>query len=325
MDTTDFGFHQWHLENYLLPRFVRRGSFLKDSNQFGYYNCKVFKINGHKVRLSWGRRKPQYAHVLVTFHLSRHTSLKRFLKYAKKTLGKAYPLLFTTEIVRMDFCLNLKVDYTLLRSSLYHPRATSIERIKKGRKGAETMYIGKAPLQSYIYNKKTIRNKFIDFAPSKKLLKSEDGEAITQAVRLEVRRKRKKKLIHNFTEIYKLKSLNPFEHLKVLEVNNQIITPDLPDSTLKNIYAFLHLRDRDGYQDARIEFNKDGNFQKTIGRFIGSSNVINLEEIWKKKIDKWLGKKIKFPQFDGNLDFIPLTMKRMFLFEPENDGDDNEI
>lgn len=291
MDTVEIGIFEGATEKEILTQIQSVGSFLSVGKRArGYDRAGAFQAEGHHFYFKWGRRHLELPVLKVNFSLSKFDSFQDFLKWSDKVFGKFQPMVIDGKIYRFDACIDLYSSFKSVHSSLVQPRARS-ERVIKSK--GKTYQLGRHPRKTTVYEK-TIKTKNLD--QRKKKHRTSDPESEVSGTRVEVQQWGKKIPIGSLRDIDKLRTINPFSHLQTLE--KPLIPDDLPLKTKQILWAFQQRCGEVGTQQARKEFNQNRNFSRTVGKYIGKNQKLNLERYWQRRVKRFLGDQPVFPAKD---------------------------
>jgi hypothetical protein len=251
---------------------VRRRSGYKLQSHF-IPDGKDFYVAGRSVH------HPTYGGTLIQVHLSQFGHFTDFVTWIKPILGEDFDEIWFAEIKRLDLCIDVGLPFLTVRDMLTHPRAHSYMPYTSEQ--GQTLYIGKRPRVTAVYEK-ALAVDLLDFGRPEL-----PGHEAILGTRIEVRHTRNRLPFRTLSELPKLATMNPFSSLKVEQLDDAL-TKSVSRKKLHTIWAYKYLCITEGAQAARKHFAQDGNFQKTIGRFMGVADL-DLAQAWQHRLDRFFG------------------------------------
>jgi hypothetical protein len=242
----------------------------------GFRDFRSYKFKGKDISIAWnsfysfwGYGQLQKASDLkITFHLSQFKNYKEFKRTLKYGLGRDYSKLLNGRVLRFDAFLDIKIPLKLIDSNFYQKY---VRQVDKWKSGTGTIYFGNKPKITCFCEKNVSPDK-IDYKRPKKKSKE------ILCVRIEVRHFKNKLPIRTFREIKKIYEIDLFSHL-IIDDTEGITRTDLKKNQLHRIMAFQKRKDEVGHLIARREFNENGNFDRSIGRFLRPLNIDLIKRI----------------------------------------------
>jgi len=306
MDTIKISTRVKGADTYIVRRITKHGHRItRKGNTQGFEpispefsNSRQFKVSGHFVHLEWISKKPGHDNPVLkaTIHLSHFRNFNSFLEWGESTFGRCFPLIIDGQITRLDLCVDIGLPYNFVHQNLFQPRGRNDRRIESGK---HTLYLGAYPNRSRVYEK-MLSSKDLDYGPSPTV-----QHELVSGVRIEAETHREKKPIQTLRQVEHLRRVNPFSHLRFLGKNRLIVDSSLPMKTKTILWAFEGRCKEIGANQARKEFNRSGNFSKTIEKHYRPLQADILKKAWKHRVKNFLGSRpIKFPEPLTDLSFL---------------------
>lgn len=262
-----------------------------------FHRSQEFLISGARLHLEWHPRIEKFNQPVmkIAFHLSQHKNFQNFMKWALVPFGECLPFLIDGKIVRLDPWVDVQLPFDFVFHNLFQPRGINERRIQKDRR---TLYLGAYPKRTRVYEKKHQPNE-VDY----KLKGASFDDSL--GVRIEVETHGRERPIQSLREIENLRKINPFRHLQFLSKDKLVVDDKLPMKTKQILWAFENRRKEVGIHRAIKEFNKSGNFQRTIKKHFAPLKADILLKAWNSCMESYLGQDlIVFPDPLEDVSFL---------------------
>ncbi|MGK5087926.1 hypothetical protein WDW86_10240 [Bdellovibrionota bacterium FG-2] len=255
----------------------------------GYeFQCGSY-INGRYAYLCWepmSRFRKNMPYCRFEAHASHFATFSDLIKWLQPLWGDHIELLLLSPLKRLDCCVDLAIPPDTVNRCLRQKFGHKVRIISK--KQNNSHYSGSKERDTKAYPKGLDPGE-IDFTPDGGIVTDELGKV--HGTRIEVVLRKRKLPIQCLSEVEELVDINPFSHME-LTCPDPMIQVELPIKLRDKVRAFQWRCNEVGYQAARQEYNQDGNFSRTIGRFLAPLDV-DLFAIWQRRMTRFLERPIE--------------------------------
>lgn len=250
-------------------------------NHAGYRYRMCRSIAGRAMYFSWEPLHPDVPELLLGFHASHFSNIDELHSWLKCFTGEYFSRVLDGKIRRIDCCVDIQVPFDTINECLTQSRAERIEK-RRNRQSRKTLYLGKPPRETACYQKMLLREQ-VDLLNCEQDFEANKPIEVT---RVETRLLGKHRPIETFRDVPKLLDFNPFQHLELQAVDEVLLRNANPKS-LNLIDAYRYNRDKLGGQEARERFNRNRNFSKAIGKYLGRLDL-DLGQVWQYRMKRYL-------------------------------------
>jgi hypothetical protein len=248
----------------------------------GYRIVQSCNLDGHSVMFGYDKYFQNVPPACLIFHCSHFRDYSDLVRWLTPIFGPYISDLYEAEIRRIDLCVDLSVGMESIAKAIHCPLTKNHDQ-RKSAGGRRTLNFGGGKRQVVVYEKDVPIDCLDDCDDCND---AEDPSEQVVGTRIEIRLKGNHRPIQKFGEFPKLKSLqNPFSKIKFSELNT-VIPNGLDHRTRRNLLAYMHLAEQEGATMARQEFNRDGNFDRTIGKYLKVFQL-DLAAAWKRRVDRF--------------------------------------
>jgi len=113
---------------------------------------------------------------------------------------------------------------------------------------------------------------------------------LVKGTKVELRLTKRKMPVEKLKDLPGLLNHDLFSFLKLRESIYEIKREGLPWRAYIKVLAFQKRVDEVGFSQAKKEFNKTKNFEKTVGKYLSKSKI-DLEKISQRKLKKYFSNK----------------------------------
>lgn len=288
MGTVEAGFDSSALGEHLIGRVRRQvGSTDIRREKHPYrFGAKAY-IDGKYIAITWGpkpyKNRPPYYR--LQFHMSHFATIGEMWSWLAGICGPHFSHILRAKVMRLDCYVDVQLPLSFIRESLHYKRGRSwsVYKNSKGQKG-ESIEWGSTTLKTRTYSKKIRRNRchYLDQSGSHN---SDDDEI--DVVRIEAQFRRRKLPFRFLGELEMLKSIYPFDHLKIFSLG-EFISHDAPHSIKIQWEAAKSLSAQMNLTAARQYMNKSRNLSRTLDPYIVRINPENfLTDAWRDHVQKF--------------------------------------
>ena len=294
MDTLELAFEDRELSLETLTRATTAGTAAKLYSKNGgpcrrrpgFTTELHLAIDGHTVILASEPYGTNPKQLLIIIHCSHFKNLVDLEDWFANALGLGKKHLNQAQVQRLDCCVDVLVPWDTVVQAVYQKRCRNVWLMESTRKSA---YLGKLPLQTCLYEKK-VSPLCIDLIPRCRLDELKADKYIL-CTRIETRFNKHKLPIKSYSELLMLRDMNPFAHLTLQTMEDQIVQ-DLPLAKKDRVLSFQFRCQQVGAQAARKERNLQGHFRKNVGQYLKSLDL-DLMAAWKNRTNRFFGTNIE--------------------------------
>ncbi len=283
--------------------------------RYGYNSAVSFVREAKDCYAAYGpmySRSKRHDDLLIQVHLSQFNNEKHFKAWIGELLHPFEAQLDNASVKRLDTCVDIAVPYATALRAISLPNVT-VTKEYNSRDNFCSVQFGRFPRTMAMYEKNFFNKLSFDYLPNNVHFCTRHKKYF--GTRIEMRHRAKKVLISKYGDIKSLATMNPFHDVSTKYLDDANLQEIEDTKRRETLAAYQLCQDAYSSQVARSIFSRSNNFSKQIMPFLVPFKI-NLEVVWKIRINRFLYGSIEEPDPQGEHDFKFIS-DNLYNVDPE--------